>query len=238
MKLNVAICDDNQIDLDEESKVIQEVLRLKKIPYRIRKYDNSKDLLESGEKYDIVFLDVEMAGTDGLGIAKHINDINRRCLIFFVTNYESYMDSAMDEYAFRFWIKPLNKKRLMTGIDSAIKRIENYNRVITVNVDRLDTNIFVRDIIYICAENKKTRIVTTNGQYITGEPFKKVKSMIDSYSFAEPHSSYYVNMKFIKEYSHTAAICAHEGVEYEVYISRRKYVDFNKRFIDWVGEQV
>lgn len=238
MGFNIAICDDNQVDLKAESKVIREVVASKSISCKIYEFDNSKDLIESGAKYDIVFLDVQMDGTDGLGVAKHINSVNRRCLIFFVTNYESYMDSAMDEYAFRFWVKPLNKKRLRTGIESAIKRIENYNRVITVNVDRQDTNIFIRDIIYICAENKKTRIVTINGQYITSEPFRKVKAMIDSYSFGEPHSSYYVNMKFIKEYSHTAVICTYEEKEYEVYISRRKYMEFNKHFIDWIGEQV
>ena len=235
--MRIAICDDNPNDLEEERLAIIEVLKEKNIPYDIGEYINPRLLINTDREYDIIFLDVEMDGINGLKVAKAVRSKNKRCLIFFVTNYENYMDDALDEYAFRFWVKPLNKQRLKMGIKSAIKRIENYNRVIEINVNRKKVVIEIRKIIYICADNKKTRIVTTDGEMIVSEAFKIVKKMINSYFFYESHMSFYVNLNYVKAYTHTAVTCEYNHKEYEIYMSRRKYAAFNKYFIDWMGEQ-
>lgn len=236
--MRIAICDDNQIDINKERMQITEVMQEMNIDNEITEYTHPLDLINSDKEFDIIFLDVEMADANGLKVAQAIRGKNRRCLMFFVTNYENYMDAALDEYAFRFWVKPINKQRLKQGIESAIKRMEGFYRAIEVNINRIKTNIEIRKIIYICADSKKTRLVTTEGEYLLSEPFKVIKGAINSYFFYEPHSSYYVNLNYVNTYNHTTVMCISGNKEYEIYMSRRKYADFNKYFINWMGDQI
>lgn len=238
MTYNIAICDDNPVDLEAESKLIKQCFNVKKLPYNINLFNHSKDLVNSGIKYDIIFLDIEMEDMSGLEVAELIHRKNRKCLMFFVTNYESYMDSAMDEHAFRFWTKPINKDRLMYGIESAIRKIKSYNVCLTVSVNRQKMSIPITKIIFMVAENKKTHIVTTEDEFVTNEPLKAIKSHITSYSFCESHASFYVNLNYVKEYTHTSVTCAYKDKQYTAYMSRRKYTEFNKHFIDWMGDQI
>lgn len=111
MKLNIAICDDNKLVLENEKALIEETLKEMGIPYKMDKYQNPENLIKNAWQYDLVFLDVEMDEVNGIVAAESIHNINKECLLFFVTNHEVYMDYAMNEYAFRFWVKPMSKEK-------------------------------------------------------------------------------------------------------------------------------
>ena len=53
----------------------------------------------------------------------------------------------------------------------------------------------------------------------------------------QEHASYYVNLNYVKAYSPSHVKCGIGNHEYEIHMSRRKYTEFNKYFIDWMGEQ-
>ena len=88
------------------------------------------------------------------------------------------MDYAMNEYAFRFWVKPMSKEKLKFGLESALKRLESNNKCIEFNTDRNVVNIPINKIIFICAENKKTTIVTVDEQFVVDRPYKVVKDIL------------------------------------------------------------
>lgn len=207
------------------------------MPYKMDKYQNPENLIKNAWQYDLVFLDVEMDEVNGIVAAESIHNVNKECLLFFVTNHEVYMDYAMNEYAFRFWVKPMSKEKLKFGLESALKRLESDNKCIEFNTDRNVVNIPINKIIFICAENKKTTIVTVDEQFVIDRPYKVVKDMINSYFFYESHASYYVNLNYVKAYSPSHVKCGIGNHEYEIHMSRRKYTEFNKYFIDWMGEQ-
>ena len=211
MKLTIAICDDNKLVLENEKTLIEETLKEMGMPYKMDKYQNPENLIK--------------------------NAWHKECLLFFVTNHEVYMDYAMNEYAFRFWVKPMSKEKLKFGLESALKRLESNNKCIEFNTDRNVVNIPINKIIFICAENKKTTIVTVDEQFVVDRPYKAVKDMINSYFFYESHASYYVNLNYVKAYSPSHVKCGIGNHEYEIHMSRRKYTEFNKYFIDWMGEQ-
>ena len=219
MKLNIAICDDNKLVLDNEKTLIEETLKEMGIPYKMDKYQNPENLIKNAWQYDMVFLDVEMDEVNGIVAAESIHNINKECLLFFVTNHEVYMDYAMNEYAFRFWVKPMSKEKLKFGLESALKRLESNNKCIEFNTDRNAVNIPIDE------------------QFVVDRPYKVVKNMINSYFFYESHASYYVNLNYVKAYSPSHVKCGIGNHEYEIHMSRRKYTEFNKYFIDWMGEQ-
>ena len=63
------------------------------------------DICEKGRKYDLIFLDIEMRGMDGLTAAKEIRKIDELTMLIYVTNHESYALEAYDVQPYQFLVK-------------------------------------------------------------------------------------------------------------------------------------
>ena len=123
MTLRIALCDDDSAALRDELRLIGSVLEEKGIDGEIDTYKHPIELLDSHTVYDLIFLDIEMDELSGIETAEKIRKNNKSSLIFFVTNYEAYLDDAFNQRAFRFWTKPLNRRKLAYGIDSALREM-------------------------------------------------------------------------------------------------------------------
>lgn len=236
MKLNLAICDNEEQALKEEYDLVSSVLTGLEIEYYIDIFSNPEELIKSQVQYNIIFLDIEMEELSGIETANIIRENNRDCFIFFVTNYERYLDDALDKRAFRFWTKPLDKRRLSVGLESAIKEIKSLQHYITVKINGTKSTIFLHNIIYIYMENKRLHVITAKGEITTDDTLKTIYNQIKSIDyFTETCRGYYVNMNYVKNYSRENIVCSYKQEIYNVSVSRRKYNSFHHAFISWVG---
>jgi two-component system, LytTR family, response regulator LytT len=80
------------------------------------------DLIGSLEP-DVVFLDVQMPGMDGLGVARKVLGQGGPTPYFiFATAFDQYALEAFDVEASDYLLKPIEKKRLALALDRARKR--------------------------------------------------------------------------------------------------------------------
>ena len=233
--LKIAICDDETSDVQYEKELIESVLP-DNIDWVFDIFVSAEDMLKSDNTYNMVFLDVEMEGMNGIETAEILHKKSPATLIFFATHHEDYMDEALNKHAFRFWTKPISETRLMYGIQSAIKEIGAYRKTITVTVAKKAVKIFLKDIIYVYHSNRLTHIVTTNDEIETYDTFQSVTRQLTNDCFFETHASCYVNMNYVSDYNKTDIICTYGKKSYTAFISTRKYSAFNKRFREWSGE--
>lgn len=238
MLLHIALCDDDKIALNSELQLIKDVLDEKRIEYAIDVFNSPQELLQSDNIYNLMFLDIEMDEMDGITLATKISATNKNCLFFFVTNYEAYCDNASNLRPFRFWTKPIDKHRLIYGIESAIQELYKNNQFIYVTVNSEKVQIFISSIIYIYVQNKKTHIITTKGEIVVNVPYQTVFEQIKDYTnFFEPYRGYCINFSYVKKYSKDKIYCGYRAMDYEIYLSRRKQEEFQKRFAKWIGEK-
>ncbi len=195
--MNVAICDDDTQMLSTEKLQIKQAVWQCGEECEIDVFNNPEDLTASPKKFDLCFLDVEMGQSNGIETAEALHKNNPGCLIFFVTNYEHYMDEALNKHAFRFWTKPMDAKRLKYGIESAIKEIQLRQRFLKTTVNKKMVNILLKDIIFAYTENRTTKIVTVNGEIETKDLFKKIREQLSAECFGEVHASYCINMNYV-----------------------------------------
>ena len=233
--MRIAICDDDAADLAAEYEIIGSVLDEKGVEYSFDKFSEPSELL-AADGFDIAFLDVEMGGMTGIDLARRLHEINKDCLVFFITNYSVYLDSAFDVNAIRYLTKPIDRARLSSGIDSAIERIESANKKITVTnfKNKLKTDIAVSDIIYISNSGRRAKITAVRCEFETEEIFSEIKEMIESEVnyFAMPHQSFYVNLKYVTGYNKTMVTMSYAGRTHKVFMTRRRYKDFDARFFE------
>lgn len=110
---------------------------------------------------------------------------------------------------FRFWTKPIDRRRLVYGIDSAIQELYKNNQFINVMVNSENIQIFISNIIYIYVQNKKTHIITTKGEIIVSIPYQTVFEQVKDYTnFFEPLGILY-KFQLYKRYGKDKIYCGY-----------------------------
>lgn len=237
MELRIAICDDETDALTKESLLIRELLDEKKVAYQIDTYTSAEELLASEVMYDILFLDVELRQLNGIDVAEKLLECKNDALIFFITNYSIYSDRASDIRAHRFLSKPVDKDRLSAGIDSALKKISDATKFITVTdmETKRRYTIPIASIIFIENTSRHTKIyLTTRPAFIAEEIFSIIKERIESEAdyFAIPHQSYYVNMRFVDDYDKREVKMSYGKRSYTAIMTRGRYKTFNDKMFE------
>ena len=65
---------------------------------------------------EVVLMDVEMPGMNGVECARAIQDRNPRTILVFATAHEEYMKSAFEVYAFDYLVKPFKLERALNTL--------------------------------------------------------------------------------------------------------------------------
>jgi DNA-binding LytR/AlgR family response regulator len=164
---------------------------------------------------DIVFLDIEMPGLNGLEVAQQASG---RCHVVFVTAYDKYAVAAFEQGAVDYVMKPFSPARLATTIarlkeklgsapanlDGILKTLaakrENgreYLRWITASQGNDLRIITVEEICYFQADNKYTVVVTADKESLIRRPIRELTDELDPNTFWQIHRSTLVNVSAI-----------------------------------------
>jgi DNA-binding LytR/AlgR family response regulator len=164
---------------------------------------------------DVLFLDIQMPGMDGLDVAQQASG---KCHVVFVTAYDKYAVAAFEQGAVDYVMKPFSTARLATtvarlkakvagapaNLDGILKalaaRLENdkeYLRWITASQGQNLRLITVDEICYFQADNKYTLVVTADTQTLIRRPIKELVDEVDPNVFWQIHRSTLVNVNAI-----------------------------------------
>ena len=80
-------------------------------------YTNGFDLLKSNIEYDIIFMDYQMEGIDGLETSRQIRKNKIDTTIIFLTSYPNIVFDTFEVNAYRFLVKPINYEKLSAALD-------------------------------------------------------------------------------------------------------------------------
>lgn len=118
--LRVAIIDDEVLAINLLEKFLEEINGIK----IIGKHTWFEDGLENikAQKLDLVFLDIDMPGLNGIGVAERIIEIDETIDIVFVTAYDQYALEAFRVHAVDYLLKPTDKDRLKSTIAKIMLR--------------------------------------------------------------------------------------------------------------------
>lgn len=229
--MNVLICDDDLITVEQVKSYIDEYAQAHGIELNVFCYTNAQDVLDSDIRFNIAILDIEMPDTNGIQLGKQLKEKNRNIMLVFLTAYGRYIDDALDLEAARFFEKPLERNRFYLGLDKIISRIDETSVKLTVSNAQKEIVINSCDIIYVEIKSRKTRLVTTQGEYFSYKNIAFWKSKLTQSAFAQCHKSYIVNMNYIKQYQ-SANLTMENGDS--IPISRSNKAEFKKIFMRYM----
>lgn len=232
--IQIAICDDDMTTTSQIEEYIRQIEIEQHIQVQCRIFFDGKSFMqsvESGEVYDLIYLDVEMPLMKGLDVAKKLREMEISSLIIYISNYETYCESMIETEPFRFLRKPINDVDLFRKyFMSAYKKLENRNEYYTYSYKKIHHKININDIMYFESNNRKICIHTNGNQEnntFYGQ-LDKVEKELESKSctFIRIHQSYLVNSTYINTVQHDAVILENKD---ELPISEKRQKEIQRK---------
>jgi len=202
------------------------------------------------DKIDVVFLDIEMPLISGLSLAKQLSEIDNPPKIVFTTGFSEFALDAFELGGIDYILKPYTQERLEITISRLIKKsgvVKTTRDTFSVNSnksapakialwsnDRLLLIDPEKEIIFLKAENRKTKVFTQKGTMEIALPLKEWEKRFKNRGFMRVHKSYIVNIAFIKEvvpwFNDTYLLKINEYLDEEIVVSRHYLPGFKKAF--------
>ena len=239
-EFNVAVCDDEDYYIADIKKYVVAFESESETKLNIYEYNSGLELLQdmqnSGVKFHIVFLDVDMPEYSGIDTAIELRKTDKNVVICFETSYEQYAYEAYQVEALGYIVKPVKYVELKKLLERAIINIrycidekqadEKYLEVKTNKDSKL---VEIKDIIYI--EKRKNQCIfhLMDGELVCYETLGNIYGKLDVQQFYYSHQGYIVNFSKIKEVK-KGCVCFSESVEAPV--SRKYYTSLRKMHMD------
>lgn len=132
MSLKAAICDDEKTFHKEISKLVRKYSIARNIEIYTDCYEDGESLLLSENEYDIIFLDYQMEGINGIETAEKLRGANNDSVIIFISAYPAAALDAYEVDTFRYLLKPVDESILFKALDSYLKSID-YDNLLLLN---------------------------------------------------------------------------------------------------------
>ena len=239
-RMQIAVCDDDRAMQEILRSKIEKICREKGTACQVRCYSSGEELLSSGEKPDLLFLDIQMPGMDGMDAAEELRRRQWDTILVFVTALSEYVYDAFDVGAFHYLVKPFRDEKLEAVLiraseqyekqRQAARREEGGGAVILVKRGGVSTAVPVESIIYAEVFNRKITLHTTNG---TMEYYGKLTDLSQEVGsrFYRTHRAYLVNLRYVEKYD-AMTIWLEQG---KVPVSKKQFAGFVKRYMQYIG---
>lgn len=154
---------------------------------------------------DVLFLDIQMPGIDGLAVAQQASPESR---IVFVTAFANHALQAFDAGAVDYLVKPITMARLAATVNRLRTRAmppppppvppstaPRYIKWIKASLGDTVRLIMIDDVVLFQADGKCTRVVSGAGEALIRTPLKTLIEQLDPQQFSQIHRSTIVNLR-------------------------------------------
>ena len=249
--VKIMICDDD--------KSLQEILR-----HKIEKFcddaqaacsiaccDSGEEVLREEYAPDILFLDIQMPGKNGMEIAAELRRKRCKTVLIFVTALSEYVYDAFDVGAFHYLVKPFSDEKLREVLYKALRQCEERHdldglaaehgetqetghtrqpEVVLIKRGGTSMKVAFDDIIYAEVFNRKVMLHTTHEDI---EYYGKLTELSEKAGedFYRTHRAYLVNLKYVEKYNATT-IWLERGT---ALVSKKQFPGFVRRYMQYIS---
>lgn len=203
--INVYLCDDNKEMIEFYSELLKKISYKNNIEINIEAFSSGENLLfeieETISDTDIIYLDIEMEGINGIETAAKLRELGYKSEIIFITSCREYVFDAFDSSPLNYIVKGENNREKFEDVFlKATRLVGERGKSSLVYKNGSETRkIKVDDIAYF---EVVSRVVYVH--YGKDEEFRfysSINAVVNSvlnYSFKRVHRSFVVNMKYIQ----------------------------------------
>ena len=202
MQMRIAVCDDEKIIFSELNTLFNEYSKLTSEIISATHFSSGRDLLASSIQFDLVFMDYQMDGLDGMETSRVLRSCDSNVTIIFLTSFPQVVFQSFEVNTFRFLVKPIQKQELFNALNAYIKSVKN-DDFLLLNTNDGTQRFRLSEIIYIEAQGKRCVIRTVDDHFECSKYLKEFEAMLPADSFMRTHKSCIVHFLHIHNHDNT-----------------------------------
>lgn len=192
----IAICDDDVTTLHQLKKYIEKY----PIKLSIDLFQSGEALLKRKEFYEIILLDIDMKGVNGLEAAKRIREYDKTVKIIYITNYSDYTVFAFGVHAFAYLLKPVKEEQLYQQLDEAFEYMKQpKEEILEFMTEEGIVRTELHDILYFEYHERKVFLQTRDKRYSMKRKITELAAVLKEKGFVMPHKSFIVNLYAVRQ---------------------------------------
>ena len=234
--IKVAFCDDEPTVINELSIFLDKYRARHNQEMIYTAFYSPLDLLaeiESGTRFDILFLDIMMPGETGIDAAAEIRNYDKNVKIIFLT---STADFAVESYivgAYFYQLKPIWEESFFRLMDSAIATCEKEHRnSLILRCKSGITRVELRHLEYCEVIHRTLFIHLDNGKVLecTGSLDDLSKRLEPYGCFLRPHRSYLINLEYVEHLTYQTITMSCLA---QIPLPRGKYQEIKDAYLEY-----
>ncbi|MBQ9983846.1 MAG: response regulator transcription factor [Lachnospiraceae bacterium] len=226
--VKIAVCDDEEGIRHSLIDVLKKILEKEEILYEVYEFSSGVELLESKENIQLLFLDMDMPGIDGIDVGMKIKETNPWCKIVIASGREDRFKETYKVKPLRFVSKPFEEEEIREAILAYV--------VVTVGTEKLEVFkqrqsfwIRQRDIRYIAAYNGYVEIMANDELYRKDVSLSQLEQNLEKEIFYKVHKSYIVNFFWVTKLEEKEVIVG----KIRLPLSRRQRKDIKEAYMQF-----
>ena len=174
---------------------------------------------------DLLFLDIEMPGLDGIAAGKILRKKNPHCKIVMVTCRDDRMREAFQLEACRFLSKPFDEEAFAEAMEGFEQSMAGCEKIELWEMRQL-VRVRQREIIYVQTFDSYTEFIVGNRLMRSEKSLSALEEELDPKLFFRVNKKYIVNFRYIDSYGKGELTIR----EKTLIVSRRRKKEFERRY--------
>ena len=231
--IHIAIVDDETIQLNYMNQLVNQVAKKMEMSAKISLYESGEAFLfalDNQPKWDLVFLDIQMKGLDGMTVAQVIRQKAPQLHVVFATAYAEYAIHGYEVSALDYLLKPIQAEKIEKALAKYLNQMPQENTYIVLDNQRISLS----DIVFIKVNRHMLHIQLLNQVIIVRMTLQSILDQLDR-RFVATHRSYLVNLEHVRRLEKQDIHCSNGIV---VPLSRRMMKEVQTAFISFYKEAV
>lgn len=222
--MRIAICDDIIKDADQLKLLCENFFSNNDL--NIKVFCSGDDLINAvstGALFDMVLLDIDMPGINGIETGIVLREKCKNIIIIFITNHPQYAIEAFDCEAFHYILKPCSLEKATPILKKAVQKFNLLHQYHIVKIQNKAIRIPIDDLYYV--ESCRGQIIyhtITESISTTGTLFEAYNSLKPA-GFYQIHQGYIVNLAKIRDFDKYSVILDN-GVAVAISVRKKRDV--------------
>ena len=204
MTYKIAICDDSQADRDYVASLVRRWASEGDRSAHIEAFSSAEGFLfhyAEESDFDILLLDIEMGGMDGVTMAKRLRQNNDTVQIIFITGYSDYIAEGYEVAALHYLMKPVSGEKLFAVLNRALEKRKREERCLNLELGGEMVRIPFYDIRYLDVRQNYVTI-HAKAEYTVKRSLNEFEKELDD-RFFRAGRSLIINLKYIRHVTKT-----------------------------------